>query len=175
MQIRKISKSNDLDLKLLNEPFEIKGKIIVTRVQEKWQYRFQENKETYWMSFPDEDYLIEDIDAKGFALGAYNNGELIGLAIFQNNWNRFLYLSDLKVKKDFRRKGVSKALVKKGFDIACQEKYKGLYTIAQDNNIVACRFYLKQGFAIGGFNNRDYQYTQQEGKADVYFYLDKLD
>lgn len=104
MQIRKISKSNDLDLKLLNEPFEIKGKIIVTRVQEKWQYRFQENKETYWMSFPDEDYQIEDIDAKGFALGAYNNGELIGLAIFQNSWNRFLYLSDLKVKKRFSKK-----------------------------------------------------------------------
>ena len=89
--------------------------------------------------------------------------------------NKNLDLSDLKVKKDFRRKGVSKALINKGFEIACQEKYKGLYTIAQDNNIVACQFYLKQGFAIGGFNNRDYQYTQQEGKADVYFYLDKLD
>ena len=42
----------------------------------------------------------------------------------------------------------------------------------QDNNLDACRFYLAQGFRIGGFDNRVSTGTSQAGKADLYFYLD---
>ncbi|UTI85064.1 hypothetical protein NIT60_13990 [Mammaliicoccus sciuri] len=49
---------------------------------------------------------------------------------------------------------------------------KGIYTIAQDNNLNANRFYLKYGFEIGGLNTKSYQFTQQKGKFDIYYYLD---
>ena len=50
--------------------------------------------------------------------------------------------------------------------------YIGLFTQAQDNNLNACLFYLKTGFTIGGFDNRVYRGTKQEGKADIIFYRD---
>ena len=48
----------------------------------------------------------------------------------------------------------------------------GLYTIGQDNNLNACLFYLSCGFQIGGFDNKVYKGTSQEGKSDILFYLD---
>lgn len=42
--------------------------------------------------------------------------------------------------------------------------------VGQANNLTACRFYLKNGFTIGGFNNRVYDGTSPEGNADIYFY-----
>ena len=48
----------------------------------------------------------------------------------------------------------------------------GLYTIGQDDNLGACRFYLKAGFRIGGLDTEVYKGTKQEGKSDILFYLD---
>ena len=45
-------------------------------------------------------------------------------------------------------------------------------TVGQDNNLSACLFYLHHGFSIGGFDNRSYDGTSQEGKSDIYFYRD---
>ena len=83
-----------------------------------------------------------------------------------------MLLQDLKVNRDFRKLGSAGELIKKGQQYASDLGYKGIYTISQDNNLAACKFYLKQGFEIGGLNTRDYQHTLQEGKADVYFYLE---
>ena len=49
---------------------------------------------------------------------------------------------------------------------------RGLYTQGQDNNLGACRFYLKAGFRIGGLDTEVYKGTNQEGKADILFYRD---
>ncbi len=49
---------------------------------------------------------------------------------------------------------------------------QGVYTIGQDNNLSACLFYLRNGFEIGGFDNRVYRGTGQEGKANILFYRD---
>ena len=56
--------------------------------------------------------------------------------------------------------------------IALENGYHGIYTIGQDNNLSADLFYLKNGFEIGGFNTQVYKGTKQEGKSDIYFYLD---
>ena len=53
-----------------------------------------------------------------------------------------------------------------------ERDYRGVYLQAQDDNLNACLFYLKTGFVIGGFDNRVYCGSRQEGKADVIFYLD---
>ncbi|HNX16683.1 MAG TPA: GNAT family N-acetyltransferase, partial [Bacilli bacterium] len=46
------------------------------------------------------------------------------------------------------------------------------YTIAQDNNLSACLFYLNNGFRIGGLDTEIYKGTPQEGKSDIFFYKD---
>ena len=50
--------------------------------------------------------------------------------------------------------------------------YNGIYAICQDNNLLACLFYIKTGFRIGGLDTDVYKGTNQEGKSDIIFYLD---
>ena len=83
-----------------------------------------------------------------------------------------MYLYDLKVLKDYRKKGVATALMNKAMEICRLKGYGGIYTQGQDNNLSACLFYIKNGFYIGGFDNNLYKGTPQEGKADIIFYLD---
>ena len=171
MDYKKMTIQNKDDILLPNEPFDLFGRLIVSRINNQWSYEIEEFDEVETMVFPDENYDFHQIQEKGFAIGAYHEGKCIGLAIYEYNWNNYLYLYDLKVNSDFRKMGVASRLIKEGQNYAEELGYKGIYTVGQDNNLATCLFYLKQGFEIGGFNTRDYDYTKQEGKADVYFYL----
>ncbi len=64
-------------------------------------------------------------------------------------------------------------MIEKAIETAHEGDYNGIYTIGQDNNVSACKFCLKAGFEIGGFDNRIYRGTSQEHKADIILYLDR--
>lgn len=168
--IKQITTSCDLNLK--NEPFTMPGKFIPELKDGIWSYRTEPFDAPREMVFPEENYELSQINAKGIALGAYEDDQCLGVAIYEDYWLKYMYLSDLKVTSAARGKGVGKALIHEGLNVALARGYKGLYTIAQDNNLNACMFYLSAGFSIGGFDNRVYGGTSQEGKADILFYLD---
>lgn len=172
IEIKRISHGNSADLNLKNEPFVMPGRFIPTLKDGVWGYRIEPFETVETDVFPDENYDFHLIDAKGIILGAYENGECIGVAIYQDYWLKYMYLYDLKVNTAFRGKGVGKALIMAGLKEAKARGYMGIYTQAQDNNLNACLFYLKVGFEIGGFDNRIYGGTAQANKADVIFYLD---
>ena len=83
-----------------------------------------------------------------------------------------MYIHDLKVNQVYRRQGVGQALIRAGQAIAKGEGHPGLTTIAQDNNVGACLFYLEMGFVIGSLDTHLYRGSRQEGKVDIFFYLD---
>ena len=83
----------------------------------------------------------------------------------------WLYLYDLKVNRDFHRRGVAGRLIEAGRELCRGHGYLGIYTQGQDNNLAACLFYLKTGFVIGGLDTMVYRGTRQEGKHDILFYL----
>ena len=172
IEVRRITKENPQDLNLKNEPFAMPGKFIPELKDGIWSYRTELFETSQIMTFPDENYDFEEVDQKGILFGAYEDGKCIGIAIYEDYWLKYMYLYDLKVSAAARGKGAGKALVQAGMEAAKERGYKGLYTIAQDNNLNACRFYLSAGFAIGGFDNRVYGGTSQAGKADVIFYQD---
>ena len=172
IEIRRITKENPRDLNLKNEPFLMPGKFIPELRDGIWSYRTELFASPQSMVFPDEDYDYDEVAAKGAVFGAYEDGKCIGLAIYEDYWLKYMYLSDLKVSEAARGKGAGKALIQAGLEEAQKRGYKGLYTIAQDNNLNACLFYLKTGFAIVGFDNRVYGGTSQADKADILFYLD---
>lgn len=122
------------------------------------------------MVFPDENYDIDKLLPNSTIFGAYADGVCLGIAIYQEAFFKYYYLYDLKVNSDARGKGVGRALIDAGMAEAKRRGYRGLYTQAQDNNLNACRFYLKTGFVIGGFDNHVYDGTRQAGKADILFY-----
>jgi len=171
MEIREITKENAADLNIPNEPFEMPGRCIPSLQDGVWTYRVESFPEVQTMCFPDENYDFDEISGKGIIFGAYEDGKCIGVAIYQDHWLKYMYLYDLKVNASERGKGVGKALIAAGLEAAKKRGYAGLYLQAQDNNLNACLFYLKNGFRIGGFNNRVYDETSQKGKADIFFYL----
>lgn len=124
------------------------------------------------MCFPDEEYDYEAMKENTVFLGAYDGERCVGLAILQEAFFRYMYLYDLKVSRVCRGRGVGRALIEKAGEVCKARGYRGVYTQGQDNNLGACRFYLKTGFRIGGLDTEVYKGTGQEGKADILFYLD---
>ena len=122
--------------------------------------------------YDDEDYDYDAMSRNCVFLGAYDGKTCIGVAILQDYWFKYMYLYDLKVSKQCRGTGVAQELLRKAKEVAVAHGYKGIYTIGQDNNLAACKFYLKMGFQIGGFDNHVYRGTSQEGKSDIHFYWD---
>lgn len=123
------------------------------------------------MRFPDEHYKLEEMPDATF-LGAYEDEKCVGVAVLQEAMFKYMYLLDLKVNRDCRGKSIGKCLIERAKQLAAERGYRGIYTQGQDNNLGACRFYLRCGFRIGGLDTDVYKGTSQEGKSDIYFYLD---
>ena len=170
LEIRRITEANKQDLNLKNEPFQMPGVFIPALKDGVWSYRTEAYETPQSMVFPEENYDFGEISHKGVILGAYEDGQCVGITIYQDGWFRYMYLYDLKVSTQTRGKGVGKMLIEAGMEEAKRRGYLGLYTQAQDNNLNACLFYLKTGFTIGGFDNHVYRGTKQAGKADIIFY-----
>lgn len=175
MEYRVIDRAHGEDIRLKNDPFSIYGKVIPTYLDEKWSYSIQPfpANEVREMCFPDENYDYDELAADHVFVGAYDGEKCVGLAILADDMYKYMYLDDLKVSQAYRKRGIGKALMEKALEVAHQRNYHGIYTIGQDNNVSACKFYLKLGFEIGGFDNRIYRGTSQEDKANIIFYLDR--
>ena len=52
--------------------------------------------------------------------------------------------------KNIAEEGIAKRLLDKAEEIALAEKYIGIYTQGQDNNLGACLFYIQSGFLHWG-------------------------
>ena len=170
VEICRIDPAHGQDARLKNESFLLWGRMIPELHEGIWSYRTERFSQVEEMCFPDEPYDVEK--EEGIFLGAYENAACIGLAVLRKQMFRYLYLDDLKVKSDHRRCGVGGKLIQACMDEARALGMIGVYTVGQDNNLSACLFYLRHGFAIGGFDNRAYRGTVQENKADIYFYRD---
>lgn len=171
IEIKAIDKSHQNDINIKNEPFSVFGKLLPSYKDGVWSYeilRFPQS-EVFEMCFPDESYDYCAM-AKSVFIGAYDGEHCVGLAILQPSPFNYMYLSDLKVKRDFRRMGIGKTLIEKAKAAAAKKGFGGIYTIGQDNNLSACLFYLKSGFYIGGLDTNVYKGTKQQGKSDIYFY-----
>lgn len=117
------------------------------------------------------DGKCDDESIRGAAGGA-DADNCIGLAVMQEGFFKYMYLCDLKVSAAARGRGIGMKLIERAKELAREKGYRGIYVIAQDNNLGACLFYLKCGFRIGGFDTEVYRSTAQEGKSDIIFYLD---
>lgn len=170
IDIRIIDKTHEADINLPNEPFRLFGRMIPSYTNGEWSYTTQRFPVESSMTFPDEWYVYDDMIGSSTFIGAYDGDTCVGLAILQEGFFKYMYLYDLKVNLSHRRQGVAKQLIEKAEQLAKEKGYIGIYTQGQDNNLGACLFYLNAGFEIGGFDNKVYEGTKQEGKADIFFY-----
>ncbi len=174
--IRRIDRAHREDLALPNPPFPLFGRLAVSYDGERWSGReelFPPEKVSE-MCFPAEHYDFDALAGDHIFLGAYSGERCVGLAVLRQAFFGYMYLQDLKVDASCRRQGVGRLLVEEALRVSIENRYRGLYLQAQDNNLAACRFYLACGFRIGGLDTELYCGTSQEGKADILFYRDAV-
>ena len=172
--IKIIDREHKSDINIPNQPFPLFGLMLPSYINGKWNYeakRFAKENITE-MCFPDENYDYDKLSENSIFIGAYDDGECVGLAIMQQAMFRYMYLYDLKVNADHRGMNIGTMLIEKSKEIAAEQGYRGIYTQGQDNNLGACLFYLSSGFVIGGLDTHVYNGTSGEGKRDILFYLD---
>ena len=174
IEIKEIDAAHKADINIPNEPFALFGRMVPSYMDEQWGYQtvLFEEKDVSEMCFPDENYDYEAMKEKHVFLGAYDGEKCVGLAILRDEWLKYMYLYDLKVSGACRGQGVGHALIEKSKEVARARGYIGLYTQGQDNNLGACKFYIKAGFHIGGLDTNVYKGTSQEGKSDILVYMD---
>ena len=73
------------------------------------------NESMEWECFPDENYSFEEMEKDHVFAGAYDGDLCIGLAIFRHQWNKYIYLHDLKVNGKYRGQQVANKML----DFAC--------------------------------------------------------
>lgn len=170
--IRPISKENEVALRLPNDPFLNTGRVIPHYDGKVWSYeieRFTEDKITT-DCFPDENYSLEELGGTYHGLAAYIGDECVGFALFEQRWNKYLYLDNLLVPAEHRRSGVGRALVEAGMELAKSLGDIGVWLVCQNNNLPAMEFYIQMGFELGGMDARSYDGTKLEGVTDLHLY-----
>ena len=174
IEVRIIDSEHRRDINIPNRPFALFGRMVPGLADGRWSFTAERYaaEDISEMCFPDENYDYDAMAGNSLFLGAYEGERCVGLAILQRGLFRYAYLYDLKVDRGFRRQGVGALLLEEAKAAARREGLRGIYTIGQDDNLGACLFYLKNGFRIGGLDTEVYGGTAQEGKADIFFYLD---
>lgn len=170
--IREINERTSSDINIKNERFKLFGRMIPSYQNGKWSYTVSENEEESWDCFPDENYSYEKMAKDHVFLGAYDGSACVALAILRHQWNKYLYLYDLKVNSAYRGQHIATDLIDESFKYALEHGYRGVWTIGQDRNLAACLFYINNGFRIGGIDTDVYIGTSLERNADIYFYKD---
>ncbi len=171
IEIRMIGKENADDIRIKNEAFLLFGRMIPRYEDGEWSYSVEKTEEQ-WDIFPDENYDFEAMEKDHIFIGAYDGDACVGLAVFQRQWHKYLYLYDLKVNSAYRGKKIATRMMDAAGEFAKDAGYRGIWTVGQDNNLGACLFYINNGFRIGGLDTEVYNGTKQMGKADIHFYKD---
>ncbi|WP_311077914.1 GNAT family N-acetyltransferase [Paenibacillus polymyxa] len=113
--------------------------------------------EPYFKQYEKDDVDISYIDEQGKSIFLYyDENDCVGQIKPCTNWNGYALIEDIAVAKDWRHKGIGTALLSKATEWAKQNNLVGLRLETQDVNVLACRFYAKNNFVIGGVDTMLY-------------------
>ncbi|MDW2885770.1 GNAT family N-acetyltransferase [Exiguobacterium artemiae] len=135
-----------------NESFPIIGKVFPSFSNGVWSYEEELYETPSEIRFPDDklDWSAYIDSSEKIVLLAFHEDACIGQIRLVKDWNRFAYIENIAVKKDFRKSGVGHLLLEAAETWAKEQSLIGLSLEAQNDNLIACRFYVKEGFVLGG-------------------------
>lgn len=89
--------------------------------------------------------------------GAFSGSDLTGFALWRSvEWNRTLWVMDIRVRAEGRRQGVGSALLAAVRGRGRSLGLRGIAVETQISNVPAIRFYRKHGFHLAGLNDSLY-------------------
>ncbi len=155
-----------------SEPFPVIGRLIPALNDGVWSAREQLFDTPTTKTFPPEDRdLTRFIGSEDRKLFLYYDGDVCaGLIRVRAGWNRYAFIEDLAVRAAYRGRGVGTALLRHAEQWATSRALPGMTLEAQDVNLIACRFYLKNGYAIGGVDTRLYAHFDTRDETAIFFY-----
>lgn len=135
-----------------NDSFSIVGKILPNFSNGVWSYEEELYDTPSEIRFPDDklNWSAYIDSSEKVVLLAFHEETCIGQIRLVKDWSRFAYIENIAVKKDFRKSGVGHLLLEAAENWAKEQSLIGLSLEAQNDNLIACRFYVKEGFVLGG-------------------------
>jgi len=106
-----------------------------------------------WKCYDIDDELFQpcdNVDSARFV--AAQSGQLAGYIALSRDWNGCAQINDIAVARSFRRRGVATALMDKAVDWTLKSDLRTIRLETQSTNVTACRFYLRDGFVLGGYD-----------------------
>jgi ribosomal protein S18 acetylase RimI-like enzyme len=166
IEIREIDESNARDLNQCDRTFLVDS-ILKLRI---------DNDTLAYSIFPissySKNYPPTQIDSTSIVFFAYDHGQLAGQIIAHENWNRFAFIDDLTVDRQFRKRGIGRALMARIVDWAKSRQLAGIMIETQNNNVGACKFYERLGFRLAGFDSMLYKAINPDTEEiALYWYL----
>lgn len=173
-KIKKLDKTTAEFFPHPNQPFDIIGRIVPVYNGESWTYREIPHNENRCKAYRDETLDPGDyIDNKKQAVFlAFCGEKCVGSVRVSAGWLKKGYIEDLAVDKEYRRSGVGKRLMDSAVSW-CREQGQGAVSLeTQNNNLQACRFYIKYGFELCGINTKKYALSEKySDEIALYFYM----
>ena len=162
------------DLHQIDEEFDIDSKLVLQLDNDELTYKTVNIPHRTKRYPPDDfDYTTYPDNPEKTAFLAYVSDQVAGQLILRVNWNRFAWVEGIGVDRDFRRRGIGRALVSRGLQWAKDNKLLGIMLETQDNNVGACRFYESCGFQLTGFDRHLYQASEEcRDEIALFWYLD---
>ena len=144
-------------------------------LEKKWEWEEELLEHSYFKEYPSEvcEYATYIANPDKVVFLVYSDGECIGQVVLRKDWNKYAFIEDICVAKDARGKGVGTALIQRAVEWAKERELSGLALETQDTNLLACRFYAKCGFVIGGVNTMLYRNFEKlwSDESAIYWYL----
>lgn len=157
--IVELTAENRLDLHKANQPFDVIGRLCIKFENGVWSYAEEFSDSVKIKQYPsydgaDAEEYISSPDRIAYL--AYDDGMCVGQILTAKAWNGYAHIEDISIAKDYRGRGIGTELLTKAEEWAKANRLFALSLECQDNNVLASRFYQKNGFAIGGINTKLY-------------------
>ena len=175
IKIVEMTISNKNDLNKANQPFDIIGRLDIRFENGKWEYSEVLSDTVSRKQYPNydgakaEDYISSTDRVVYFA---YDGENCVGQILIAKTWNNYAHIEDISIAEDYRRQGIGATLLAKAETWAKANNLNALSLECQDNNVLASRFYKKNGFAIGGVNTELYAMLGEpyESETAIFWY-----
>lgn len=155
------------------EPFEIIGRLAPVYNGRDWVL-YEELLDTpRQKTYPDDifDPVTYINNPNEAAFLAMRNGACVGSIRVGKRWNQNAFIDDLAIDKAYRGCGIGTMLMDAAVGWGMEHGLHGVSLETQDWNLLACRFYIKYGFKLGGIDRYVYDAHVYRGETALYFYL----
>lgn len=126
--------------------------------------KLEQNYEKMWQSSEGSLQFFNEIIKLGLSFGAYQDQTLVGIIICNEiNWNKSLWIENIRVSIDYRGMGIGKALIDHVITLATLKHYRLIGLETQNTNYPAIEFYQKNNFVIEGVDFS--HYPSREGQV----------